>query len=182
MIRFHGCGRRLRKLLRVALALGAPCLSPSRSALLDIDQQLPLSWCPLPLTIHLCAVGSRPTSSFDCSNHALKHMTMQGLSQAVQQHEQLLKLLRANLLGSRPCPAPALPGMVVGMCMRYQQSVAAMVKDAAPVSLTGASQHLSIMLACQAAMLCRHTKCHAQSQRKMAWLSLELRSLRNTVT
>ena len=71
---------------------------------------------------------------------------MQGLSRAVHQHEQLLKLLRANLLGSEPCPAPALPGTVVGMCMRYQQSVAAMVKSAAPVSLTGAFQKLPQLL------------------------------------
>ena len=66
---------------------------------------------------------------------------MQGLTQIVQQHGQLLSLLRANLLGSVPGAAPALPGVVVGMCMQYQQSVAAMMKDAAPVSLTGAFRY-----------------------------------------
>lgn len=78
---------------------------------------------------------------------------MQSLSQAVQQHEQLLGVLRAKLLGSEPCPAPAFPGMIVGMCMRYQQSVAAMMKDGAPVSLTGAFEFLLPMLCCQDAGL-----------------------------
>ena len=84
---------------------------------------------------------------------------MQGLSQAAQQHEQLLGVLRARLLGSEPCPAPAIPCRIVGMCMRYQQSVAAMMKDGAPVSLTGAFQCCRQCLL-PARQLCKRTTYH----------------------
>ena len=64
----------------------------------------------------------------------------QGLSKALQQHEQLLCLLRAQLLHKGQGPGSAArchSSSVTGMCMRYQQAVSAMVQDAAPVQLTG---------------------------------------------
>ena len=64
----------------------------------------------------------------------------QGLSRALQQHEQLLCLLRAQLLHKGPGPGSAAgshSSSVTGMCLRYQQAVSAMVQDAAPVQLTG---------------------------------------------
>ncbi|CAK0784759.1 hypothetical protein CVIRNUC_007963 [Coccomyxa viridis] len=68
------------------------------------------------------------------------HDSLQGLSKALQQHEQLLCLLRAQLLHKGPGPGSAArchSSSVMGMCMRYQQAVSAMVQDAAPVQLTG---------------------------------------------
>ena len=58
----------------------------------------------------------------------------------LQQHEQLLCLLRAELL-SKSLGAGAAAGShtssVVGMCTRYRQAMSAMMQDAAPVQLTG---------------------------------------------
>ena len=70
----------------------------------------------------------------------------QGLSKALQQHEQLLCLLRAQLLPKGPGPGSAAgshSSSVTGMCMRYQQAVSAMVQDAAPVQLTGDPSFIS---------------------------------------
>lgn len=67
----------------------------------------------------------------------MKQCALQGLSGALQQHEQLLALLRAELMGRGQSPAQEQSTTVVGMCMRYQQAVSAMIQDAAPKSLTG---------------------------------------------
>ena len=106
---------------------------------------------------------------------------MQGLSQAVQQHEQLLGVLRARLLGSEPCPAPAIPGRIVGMCMRYQQSVAAMMKDGAPVSLTGAFPSSPVLAASTPAVQTNHIPVSRLIQR-MPLAAAMLRPLQHFVT
>lgn len=71
------------------------------------------------------------------------------MSSALQQHEQLLSLLRAELLGKGMGSAQTagqagqtLSSTVVGMCTRYQQAVSAMIQDSVPVSLTGAPLNL----------------------------------------
>ena len=92
----------------------------------------------------------------------------QGLSRVLQQHEQLLCLLRAQLLHKGPGPGSAAQchsSSVMGMCMRYQQAVSAMVQDAAPVQLTGdpffTADILSQWLSCCRSVLSAGLSCVA---------------------
>ena len=78
---------------------------------------------------------------------------MQGLCYVTLQHEQLINLLRANLLPAQIAP---LPVSVVGMSARYQQAVTSMMQDAAPVNLTGVL-HLFIPLPWPASLSSCHT-------------------------
>ena len=100
----------------------------------------------------------------------------QGLSRVLQQHEQLLCLLRAQLLHKGQGPGSAAhchSSSVTGICMRYQQAVSAMVQDAAPVQLTGDHFFISVIMSQQlscrrdgtsaslsyAALILRDSKC-----------------------